>query len=58
MPKRNKKRFIITVYFGSTAQRCHIQKSKSLENRLIFKAFFSRGDWIRTSDHTPPRRVL
>ena len=20
--------------------------------------FFSRGDWIRTSDHTPPRRVL
>ena len=20
--------------------------------------FTSRGDWIRTSDHTPPRRVL
>ena len=25
---------------------------------LIHPLAFRRGDWIRTSDHTPPRRVL
>lgn len=39
---------------------CLAQK-KQLELIVILTAFFislSRGDWIRTSDFTPPRRVL
>ena len=30
-------------------------KRKRLSNHQITKPFISRGDWIRTSDHTPPR---
>ena len=33
-------------------------KSKKHRQSMIINAFSSRGDWIRTSDHTPPRRVL
>mgnify|MGYP006871123578 FL=1 len=36
----------------------HLQKKKELSQRLNSFIFTSRGDWIRTSDHTPPRRVL
>ena len=34
------------------------KKQKSIDNLSIINAFTSRGDWIRTSDHTPTRRVL
>ena len=30
-------------------------KRKRLSNHQITKPFISRGDWIRTSDHTPPQ---
>ncbi len=34
-------------------------KSKKHRQSSDYQCFFSsRGDWIRTSDHTPPRRVL
>ena len=36
---------------------CHSQKKKELSQQLNSFIFTSRGDWIRTSDHTPPRRV-
>ena len=31
---------------------------KGAKQKLNSFIFTSRGDWIRTSDHTPPRRVL
>ena len=35
------------------------QKQKSIDNRKTINASqFSRGDWNRTSDLTPPRRAL
>ena len=34
---------------------CHLQKKKELSQRLNSFIFTSRGDWIRTSDHTPPQ---
>ncbi len=33
----------------------YIKKTKSIDNHQIINALLSRGDWIRTSDHTPPR---
>ena len=34
------------------------KKQKASTIYRLSMLFSSRGDWIRTSDHTPPRRVL
>ena len=34
------------------------KKKKASTIIRLSMLFLSRGDWIRTSDHTPPRRVL
>ena len=34
------------------------KKQKASTIFRLSMLFSSRGDWIRTSDHTPPRRVL
>ena len=40
-------------FFGHTLQK------KNPRYSIEYQGFsISRGDWIRTSDHTPPRRVL
>ena len=49
--------------YGVTLRHRHSYKNrlKSKKHRQSsdYQCFFtSRGDWIRTSDHTPPRRVL
>ena len=41
---------------ATVAQKELKKKEKALQ--LLVKPFFGRDDWIRTSDHTPPRRVL
>ena len=43
---------------AQASDRKETNHKKSAEQGFLFNAFTSRGDWIRTSDHTPPRRVL
>ena len=51
----------ITVFTDMDMSRiffhCFLNK-KRLEPIRFLTSLTSRGDWIRTSDHTPPRRVL
>ena len=46
---------LMQVCRGLPSEKTH---KKSVKQVVLFNAFASRGDWIRTSDHTPPRRVL
>ena len=37
----------------------YIPQKKNPRYSIEYQGFFiSRGDWIRTSDHTPPRGVI
>ena len=39
-------------------RRANSKTGRNLSIATCFNAFLSRGDKIRTCDHTPPRRVL
>ena len=44
--------------FKLYTHKLYKNKKASTIIRLSMLHLLSRGDWIRTSDHTPPRRVL
>ena len=53
------KRFITPLYdlyFRQTSQQFIYNKNS--HSLLQVAVLLGRGDWIRTSDNTPPRRVL
>ncbi len=45
-------------FSGKAREIFERQKNKELSRMLNSFLSISRGDWIRTSDNTPPRRVL